>query len=252
MKKLLRIILSVVILFATCLTACNQSGDDSNEACVHNWEDVSELNSKVCSLCGAFDGIEVTKQKWDEVLKEEFLDNITLISTTVAEEAYQYNVETGVYDYIKMEDIIPYKSVYILKLTNDKYYLKNEIYDINGRVGALCQEQVGESVAMQKQIQHNFFAEIFNEYDNFIFDKEKDIYISSNEIIYEMYIDVSGNLMPARVILTDVKLKFDKDSKLAYLECYRTQEAYLNNIVYSVYTGRMVITCSDYGTTVIE
>ncbi|MBQ3219077.1 MAG: hypothetical protein IJB32_00575 [Clostridia bacterium] len=246
MKKFFAVFLPILILFSLCLTACEQPENESNEPCEHSWVDFVDKNSKICSLCGAFDGIEITKQDWDRALGEEIFENVTLNFTFVAEEIVDSS--GGFVDVLEGA-----KTVQVIKFADGKCYRKVEKYDNNG----IYQydevfEVTGTQANGQRKMFYDMYATLLKDYDNFVYDSVKSIYTTPNEIIVDVSKSVGEMSTKVYVSIKNAQVKFGANGKLEYFEAHHTESIYENDTLLASISGKIIWTYSNYGTTVIE
>lgn len=239
MKKFLTVLLTVVLALSfSVLSACNET----ENGCEHVWIENAEKNSKICSVCGAFDGIEVTEQGWDGSLAEQAFENVTINYVFIIEQAYG--------DDLQNDDIVGAKTINIVKIADDKVYIKTGMYDQNGEFSDVAE---GVLVGGEATIQKNWFLAMFKalleEYDNFVYDSEKGVYVNPEEITVTVSMGEGGHTVDK---MTDGKVKFGQNGKLEYFECNHTESVYFDGELAVSVSGKIVWTWSDYGTTVIE
>ncbi len=231
-----------------CLTACNQTGNESGETCEHNWVEFLDKNSKVCSLCGAFDGIEVNKQSWDGALAEEAFNNVTISFTFVVEKIVD---NSGYY----VDAIECLKTVQIFKSAGDKVYRKVDVYYPDGKYEEDESFDVtftGLEAQMQRKMFYDIFAALLADYDNFVYNSEKSIYETPSEINVDVSDSVGGLTTSVIESIKNAQVKFGANGKLEYFEGYHTESMYENGSLLGSISGKIIWTYSNYGTTVIE
>ena len=245
MKKIA--VFFAIILIALSLTACVQPGEEASGPCdEHNWIYIVEKNSKICSNCGAFEGIDVTEQGWDSALSEDAFINVTINYIFVVEETVGGN-------YIDVD--VGAKMEHIVKFADNKVYRKMNVYAADG---SLMEDDMnfehvftGEAAQIQRKMFYEMFSRLIKEYDNFVYDIEKSIYILPNEISFD--VSEINDEIPGTVFETiqDGKIKFGTNGKLEYFEAKHTESMHENGIKIASLSGKILWTFSNYGTTLI-
>lgn len=247
MKKITVFI--VLILVALSLTACIQPSEEASGPCdEHNWIYVDEKNSKICSNCGAFEGIEINEQNWDDALAEESFNNVTISFTFVAEKI----VDNSGY-YIDATEGM--KTVQLFKVDGNKVYRKIDVYAPDGEY--LESESfyftcTGVEAQMQRKMFYDIFAALLADYDNFVYNDEKFIYETPSEINVDVSDSVGEETMSVIETIKNAKVKFGSNGKLEYFESYHTESMYEKGDLLGSISGKMILTYSNYGTTIIE
>ena len=255
MKKIIALLLCLIsVLGVFTLTACE--GDPN---CEHDWKEIVELNSKVCSKCGAFDGIEVDEEKWELSIDESAFDNVTISFTFTHADL---TVE-GLDDAMNPDQIIgnltenqPAKQIQILKIADGKVYRKITGIDKDGKEMFTFDETFeGEDATLQRKLFTDMFIAAIEDYSKYTFDAETALYVNAGPITTSSEEHVTETM-------TDLKVKFDSEARLAYFANHHVESidygkinsdvpvvsgTYKINII-----GDIVWTYSDYGTTVID
>ena len=268
MRKLLALILCLVsALGVFTLTACEGGlTPEVNPDCEHDWKEIVELNSKVCTKCGAYDGFEVTEEKWELSIDESAFDNVT-ISFTFNTVSYEIK---GLEDSMMPPDSFEQdffsqgaKQVQVLKIADGKIYRSITVYDKDGNKIQLGVENgepvynesvtfIGQEAKVQKKLFTDMFIAAIEDYSKYTFDKETALYVNDGPVITSSEQGVTETM-------TDLKVKFDSNFRLAYFTNHHVETVDYSVIegipmgdVQVVLTGDIVWTYSDYGTTVID
>ncbi len=261
MKKFIAILLCLVsALGMFTLTAC-----EGDPTCEHDWKEIVELNSKVCSKCGAFDGIEVDEEKWELSIDESAFDNVTISFTFTTTNFTINGLENAAYPemFESMYANQPAKQIQVLKIADGKVYRSIVAYDEDGNKMVLDMENgvpvYEESVTFEDEIaveQKKLFTDMFiaaiNDYAKFTFDKETALYVNAGPVITTSDHGVTETM-------TNLKVKFDENARLAYFANHHVElvdygvvsDGSIPNLEI-VLEGDIVWTYSDYGTTVID
>ena len=167
---------------------------------------------------------EVTKEQWNLAFITEKFNNVTInygfFQTEVGE--------------VKTEILIDGDKV--LKTMND----------VNLVVG-----YTGEQAEDQKSLVLDLFIGLIEKYENFTFDEQESVYVSTDTITSTVTDDVSG--YTAVETLTNGKVKFNDDYTIEWLTCDITEEIFVNGQPLRVSNlNDMVFTFKDFGTTVVD
>ncbi len=167
---------------------------------------------------------EVTKEQWNLAVITEKFNNVTInygfFQTEIGE--------------VKTEILIDGDKV--LKTMND----------VNLVVG-----YTGEQAENQKSIVLDLFIGLIEKYENFTFDEQESVYVSTDTITSTVTDDVSG--YTAVETLTNGKVKFNDDYTIEWLTCDITEEIFVNGQPLRVSNlNDMVFTFKDFGTTVVD
>lgn len=167
---------------------------------------------------------EVTKEQWNLAFMIEKFNNVTI--------NYEFfQTERGE---VKTE----------LLIDGDK--VLNTMNDVNLVVG-----YTGEQAEGQKSIVLDLFIGLIEKYENFTFDEQESIYVSTDTITTTVTNDVSGYTTVET--LTNGKVKFNDDYTIERLTCDITEEIFDNSQRLSVSKYEdMVFTFKDFGTTVVD
>ena len=167
---------------------------------------------------------EVTKEQWNLAFITEKFNNVTInygfFQTEIGE--------------VKTELLIDGDKV--LKTMND----------VNLVVG-----YTGEQAEDQKSLVLDLFIGLIEKYENFTFDEQESVYVSTDTITTTVTDDVSG--YTAVETLTNGKVKFNDDYTIEWLTCDITEEIFVNGQPLRVSNfDDMVFTFKDFGTTVVD
>ncbi len=134
----------------------------------------------------------------------------------------------------------------IIKITQDKVYIA---MTLNGEV-MVDHVFTGEEANEQRASYQDIFLAVLKDFDNFVYDDETQTYSNPNPITVD--ITVSG--ATAHIVMTNGKVSFTEDGKLAKLTMSYTQSTTIPVIGETITTtcDSMTMVFSDYGTTVIE
>jgi len=253
MKKIITILLCLAsVLGMLTFTAC-----DGDPNCEHNWEEIVELNSKICTKCGAFDGIEVDETKWELSIDESAFDNVTISFTLNLTDFKVDGLEDAVNSDIIVDNLVgnqPAKQIQVLKIADGKVFRSMVAYDKDGKeMGTLLEQTFeGAEAVEQKKLFTDMFIAAIEDYSKYTFDAETALYVNAGPVI------TSSNPAVTET-MTDLKVKFAENAKLAYFANHHVEV-----VDYSKYPdGNMppiqiilecdiVWTYSEYGTTVID
>lgn len=167
---------------------------------------------------------EVTKEQWNLAFITEKFNNVTInygfFQTEIGE--------------VKTELLIDGDKV--LKTMND----------VNLVVG-----YTGEQAEDQKSLVLDLFIGLIEKYENFTFDEQESVYVSTDTITTTITDDVSG--YTAVETLTNGKVKFNDDYTIEWLTCDITEEIFVDGQPLRVSNfDDMVFTFKDFGTTVVD
>ena len=194
----------------------------------HDWTGV---DANTCTVCGKvkdqtennFSG-EVTKEQWNLAVIAEKFNNVTINYGF-------FQTETGE---VKTELLIAGDKV--LKTMN---------------AANLVVGYAGEQAENQKSIVLDLFIGLIEKYENFTFDEQESVYISTDTITTTVTDEVSGYTVVET--LTNGKVKFNSDYTIEWLSCDMTEEIFVNGQPLRVSNyDDMLFTFKDFGTTVVD
>ena len=132
------------------------------------------------------------------------------------------------------------------KLLIDGDKVLKTMNDVNLVIG-----YTGEQAEAQKSIVLDLFIGLIEKYENFTFDKQESVYVSTDTITSTVTDDVSGRTVVET--LTNAKVKFNDDYTIEWLTCDITEEIFLNDQRLRVSKfDDMVFKFNDFGTTVVD
>ncbi|MBR5250895.1 MAG: hypothetical protein IKV38_02645 [Clostridia bacterium] len=207
-------------------TGCNEIFDKAQ----HDW---TGDDAFTCTVCGqtktqtptepSLSG-EVTKEQWDLAVVIEKFNNVTKNYGFVQSEMGE----------VKSEILIAGEKVI------------KKMLDVGLVVG-----YAGEQAQAQKDMVLNLFVGLIADYQNFTYDEQEGVYLSTTTITTTVTDEVSG--YTATESLTNGKVKFSSDYTVESLTCDMTETIYMNGQL--IHTGQyndMVFTFKDFGTTVVD
>ncbi len=195
---------------------------------VHDWTGV---DANTCTVCGKvkdqpgnnFSG-EVTKEQWDLAVIAEKFNNVTINYGFFQTEKGEVKTE--------------------LLIAGDK--VLKTMKDVNLVIG-----YAGEQAKEQKSLVLDLFIGLLEKYENFTFDEQESVYISTDTITSTVTNDVSG--YTAVETLTNGKVKFNSDYTIEWLSGDLTEEVFVDGQKIRVSKFEdMVFTFKDFGTTVVD
>ena len=176
-------------------------------------------------------GGAMTKAQWEAVLDKSNFDNYTL--------SQLQNTNS---------DVLVRKDLSVFKVTSGKVeidtYWDDELQRKDVFTGADADEQ--------KKVAMDVFLPILVDFDNFVYNNDKDCYTNVNPISNEVTTEQSGLEVKIVMVLEHLTVKV-KDGKLSYAEydgTYTTIVVAYNMTVNATIDGTWEFT--NYGTTVID
>ena len=209
MKKFLSILLVLCLTFTLgiALISCDEGDGNTN------------TNTNTNTDAGAAAG-GVTEEQWQEAIKVETFDNVTLRMSGSFVSGYEY------------EDDFSYT------------------YRVDGDKGSMGDDGVllnPAEIASLRSVYINTASAILGNFDNFEYDTASGKFKSKSDIVYT--VTVMG--YNAEIIAKNVTATLDADKNVATVECDMTQN-FVENGTPKTYVLNLSMTYSDYGTTVVE
>ena len=161
----------------------------------------------------------ITKEEWNSAIAEEKFDNVTFkIVVTDPEESVPVTI--------------------LCKLDGNKSYINDDGYEDFGDA---------EVTAAMRNVYMNTVLAILNNFADFTYDAEKEIFVASKDIVY----NVTVMEYDAKITVSNAKVKINTDKSIAEISCYMKQE-YTENGKPCSLEFDAVFSFYDYGKTVVE
>lgn len=161
----------------------------------------------------------ITKEEWNSAIAKEKFDNVTFkILVTDPEESTTVTI--------------------LCKLDGNKSYTNDDGYEDFGDA---------EVTAAMRNVYMNTVLAILNNFADFTYDAEKEIFASSKDIVY----NVTVMEYDAKITVSNAKVKINTDKSIAEISCYMKQE-YTENGKPCSLEFDAVFSFYDYGKTVVE
>ena len=163
--------------------------------------------------------IPMTKEEWDAAKSEEKFNNVTFSMRVKFDDEAETHLITCMLD-------------------GDNASFSEDGYE---------EDNIGrEETEAIRSIYMNTVLAILDNFANFTYDKENNLFVSSADIVY----NVTVIEYDAKITAKNVKVKIDENKHIAEIACHMTQE-YVERGSHHALNLDVVFTFSNYGTTVV-
>lgn len=266
-KTLILALILIVIINILTLTSCV---DDDKEEHIHEfsneWSKIDEYHFHECLGKDCFEVADKEEHLWDEgkitteATKEEMGEKI--YTCTVCNAVKGEKLEFNGISKEKWNNIVDLASFDNVTFILDAIGLEGvdderEIVKISGDKCLIDEEPVNDAgIHNIKELFIKTSLTIVKEFENFIYDKENDVYVANKTIIYDLDMSISENddvieIANVKITAENVKMELDDNLNIYKITCKMTQE--FNDEEGPVkFVVDVTFTFTNYGTTVIE